>query len=167
MVTFKTAEEMQEAAKQVNETFWHGRRITAVPRTVDSTNKSQRRRDSAPRRSEKAPTPHLYLGNMPYDISDAELTSLFDSVEGATGVRIATDPSTGMPRGYAHVDFRSVADAQKAFEIFSQTSIKDRKLIVDYADRRGQNNRRPPVNKSRDADWARNKHGGPQPGESS
>jgi RNA recognition motif-containing protein len=156
MITFAKAEAMHEAAEQVNGTFWHGRRITAVPRRADEEKREPRQNKFQRReRTTKAPTPYLYVGNMPYDISDSELTGLFDSVENATGVRIATDPSTGMPRGYAHIDFRSVADAEKAFETFSQVKIRERQLIVDYAEKREQSKRRPPVNRSRSEDWSK------------
>ncbi|KAH6682313.1 hypothetical protein F5X68DRAFT_172297 [Plectosphaerella plurivora] len=155
IVTYAKPEDMQEASKQVNGTFWHGRRITAIPRQVQDFTKTSQ---NAPRRErvKKDPTPYLYIGNMPYDISDAELTELFDSVDDATGVRIATDAATGMPRGYAHVDFRSVEAAVAAAKAFEGKKIRDRTLVVDFAAKREQRQQRqqPPANRDRNSDWS-------------
>lgn len=155
IITFEKAEDMQEASKQVNGTFWHGRRITAIPRRLDENSSTPREPVARREKPKNDPSPYLYVGNMPYDISDAELTDLFDSVANATGVRIATDSATGMPRGYAHVDFRSIADAQAASEILGEKVIRGRKIAVDFAAKRVQRDGRSrrPVNKERGNDW--------------
>lgn len=163
IVTFAKAADMQEASKQVNGTFWHGRRITAIPRKVQEFTENA---EKAPRRErvKKDPTPYLYVGNMPYDISDAELTEIFDSVDDATGVRIATDAATGMPRGYAHIDFRSVEAAVAASKVIDGRDVRGRKLVVDFAAKREQKGRmQPPTNRERNSNWS-GRDGGRQGG---
>lgn len=120
-----TPEAMQEACANVNGSFWHGRRITCIPRSRTPAKK---------RNTPKQPTSQLFIGNIPYETTDAELNRLFRGLDNVTDVRVAVDRTTGWPRGFAHADFTSVEAAMEAFKRLEGATIGDRKLRVDYAE---------------------------------
>lgn len=82
------------------------------------------------------PTDSLYIGNIPYETSDADLNKIFRELDNVTDVRVAVDRNTGWPRGFAHADFSDVESAKKAYEKLSALTIGDRLLRVDYAQNR-------------------------------
>jgi RNA recognition motif-containing protein len=127
-VTFATAEELQEACANVNGSFWHGRRITCIPRSPDES--------SAPRAKRgipSEPTSQLFIGNIPYETTDAELNRLFKGMDNLRDVRVAVDRTTGWPRGFAHADFATVEAATSAKNKLEGAMLGDRRLRIDYA----------------------------------
>jgi nucleolin len=89
-------------------------------------------------REPAVPTNSLYIGNIPYETSDADLNRLFRELEDVVDVRVAVDRNTGWPRGFAHADFASVDSAKKAHEKLSEMEFGGRKLRVDYSASRRQ-----------------------------
>jgi hypothetical protein len=81
----------------------------------------------------------LYVGNLPYSISEDELRDAF----GADGrqvaeVAIITDRETGRPRGFAFVTMASETDAKSAVEAMDGQKLGGRTLKVNEAqERRG------------------------------
>lgn len=123
---------MEKAVEGTNASFWHGRRIQVSVRT--------------PRNSAKAakdtvgPTRSLYIGNIPYETTDAELNRIFRELDNVTDVRVAVDRTTGWPRGFAHADFADVEACTTALEKLKGTTIGGRELRLDYAAEVGKNN---------------------------
>ncbi|TGJ85930.1 hypothetical protein E0Z10_g2805 [Xylaria hypoxylon] len=129
-VTFGEKEAADRAVIEAHNSFWHGRRISVDHRKESSAgSKRQPRADSTPTNS-------LYIGNIPYEASDADLNKVFRSLDGIKDVRVAVDRNTGWPRGFAHADFHDVESATKAFEYLSQHNLAGRQLRVDYAETR-------------------------------
>lgn len=79
------------------------------------------------------PTKTLFIGNLAFEMSDADLNKLFRDVRNVIDVRVAIDRRTGQPRGFAHADFIDVESATKAFEQLTDKEIYGRKLRVDYS----------------------------------
>ncbi|KAI0154859.1 RNA-binding domain-containing protein [Xylariaceae sp. FL1272] len=128
-ITFTTKEAADRAVKEANSSFWHGRRIVVQPRAQkESSEVTGRHRNSA-----REPSNSLYIGNIPYETSDADLNKLFRTLENVRDVRVAVDRNTGWPRGFAHADFADVDSAVKAHEQLSQTQIGGRQLRVDFS----------------------------------
>jgi RNA recognition motif-containing protein len=138
-VNFKTKEAVDEACANVNGSFWHGRRVTCIPRQP-KVEKEPRRESFRHRNSPDTPTPQLYIGNIPYETTDAELNRLFRSIENITDVRVAVDRGTGWPRGFAHVDFKSVEACIEGKKRLEGAMLGGRHLKFDYAHgyRRGE-----------------------------
>lgn len=85
------------------------------------------------------PTRALYIGNIPYETSDADLNKLFRDLDNVVDVRVAVDRNTGWPRGFAHADFADVESATKAHEKIAQMQLGGRTLRVDFSEiREGQ-----------------------------
>lgn len=119
---------MSKALKEADGSFWHGRRIVVQQRT------SRRQAETTSAAvSTRAPTTSIYIGNLPYETTDADLNQLFLELEGVKSVRVAVDRSTGWPRGFAHADFETVDQATKAFEHLAGRTVGTRQLRIDYA----------------------------------
>ncbi|KAI0176778.1 hypothetical protein BJ166DRAFT_505343 [Pestalotiopsis sp. NC0098] len=123
----KTAAE--QALAETDQSYWHGRRVNVQVRK----GKPNRGRGDNSVREKKEPTTSLYIGNIPYDASDADLNKLFRELENVTDVRVAVDRNTGWPRGFAHADFTDLESAQKAFNKIAETKLFGRTLIPDFA----------------------------------
>ncbi|KAK6842212.1 nucleic acid-binding protein [Apiospora arundinis] len=135
-VTFADAEAAKAAVEECNQSFWHGRRIRVEPRKSNE-NAAPRTANRTMRNSE--PTRSLYIGNIPYETSDADLNKLFRDLENVVDVRVAVDRNTGWPRGFAHADFADVESATKAHAMISKMELGGRPLRVDFsAVREGQ-----------------------------
>ena len=75
----------------------------------------------------------LYVGNLPYQATDEELTELFGRVGAVDNVRVMRDLATGRARGFAFVQMVSEEDAQKAIAEFNQYQMEGRALVVNEA----------------------------------
>ena len=75
----------------------------------------------------------LYVGNLPYQATDEELTELFGCVGAVDNVRVMRDLATGRARGFAFVQMVSEEDAQKAIAEFNQYQMEGRALVVNEA----------------------------------
>jgi RNA recognition motif-containing protein len=121
-------ESVEEACRNVNGSFWHGRRITCIPRDAPSTSaKAQEER------ADTLPSTQLFIGNIPYETTDAELNRLFKGIANLQDVRVAVDRTTGWPRGFAHADFASVEAARDAKEKLKGAMLGTRTLRIDFA----------------------------------
>ena len=75
----------------------------------------------------------LFVGNLPYNATEAELRELFSEVGSLVNVYLPTDRETGKLRGFAFVDFRERTDAEEAIRRFNQQLFKGRPLTVNEA----------------------------------
>lgn len=75
----------------------------------------------------------LYVGNLPYSVTDAELTNFFASAGKVEKVSMVIDRATGKPRGFAFVDMSTSEEAKKAIETFAGADMQGRPLIVNEA----------------------------------
>jgi cold-inducible RNA-binding protein len=75
----------------------------------------------------------LYVGNLPYQIAEAELQELFSQAGSVESVRVMRDMATGRARGFAFVEMATDEEAQKAATQFDQYSLGGRALTVNEA----------------------------------
>lgn len=80
----------------------------------------------------------LFVGNLAYDVAEAELRELFSTVGSPSEVRLPTDRETGRPRGFAFIEFSDRAQAEEAISRFNQQIFKGRPLAVSEARPRGE-----------------------------
>jgi hypothetical protein len=73
----------------------------------------------------------LYVGNLPYTISEDQLTQAF-SQWGATGASLPTD-DTGRSKGFGFVDIEDDAQASAAVEAMNGQQLGGRTLTVNEA----------------------------------
>ena len=80
------------------------------------------------------PSKILFLGNLPFQMTDDDLVELFKDVKGCLDVRIAIDRRTNQARGFAHADFVSVEAAEEAKRLLTGTQAYGRWIRVDFSE---------------------------------
>ncbi|HXW05107.1 MAG TPA: RNA-binding protein [Vicinamibacterales bacterium] len=75
----------------------------------------------------------MFIGNLPYAASEAELRDYLSSVGEPSQIVLPTDRETGRPRGFAFVDYAERAVAEEAIRRFNQQMFKGRPLAVSEA----------------------------------
>ena len=79
----------------------------------------------------------LYIGNLPYTITESELRELFERHGTVASVNVITDRETGRARGFAFVEFEDANGAQAAMQALDGTQVGGRTLRVNEANERG------------------------------
>jgi RNA recognition motif-containing protein len=82
----------------------------------------------------------LYVGGLPYSVSDMQLEDLFAAYGTVESVRIITDRMTGRSRGFGFVEMSTAEEAAAATEQLNGTEYEGRTLTVNEA--RPRENRR-------------------------
>jgi len=75
----------------------------------------------------------LFVGNMPYGATEADLRTHFSAVGEPSHIAIPVDRETGRPRGFAFVEFLDRAMAEEAVQRFNQQPFMGRSLSVSEA----------------------------------
>ena len=75
----------------------------------------------------------LFIGNLPYAATEAELREHLSTVGAPTQVVLPVDRETGRPRGFAFVDYADRGVAEEAIRRFNQQPFKGRPLAVSEA----------------------------------
>ena len=75
----------------------------------------------------------LFVGNMPYGATEADLRAHFSAVGAPSQIVIPVDRDTGRPRGFAFVEFLDRAMAEQAISRFNQQPFMGRSLSVSEA----------------------------------
>jgi cold-inducible RNA-binding protein len=75
----------------------------------------------------------LYVGNLPYGVSEEDLKKLFSEAGEVQSVKIVIDQYSGRPRGFGFVEMTSQAEAEKAISLLNGKTLTDRTLIVNEA----------------------------------
>ena len=75
----------------------------------------------------------LYVGNVSFQTTESDLTSLFQPFGEITRVQIMTDRETGRSRGFAFVEVTNDEDALKAISALNGKEIGGRALNVNEA----------------------------------
>ena len=75
----------------------------------------------------------LYVGNISFETSEADLQTLFAQAGTVETVNIIRDRDTGRPRGFGFVEMTSETDAQNAIDQFNEQPFGGRNLTVNIA----------------------------------
>jgi RNA recognition motif-containing protein len=79
----------------------------------------------------------LYVGNIPFTTTDADLRAMFEAHGTVTSVKVITDRETGRSRGFAFVEMDDATAAQNAIRALDGSQMGGRSLRVNEAqDRR-------------------------------
>ena len=77
-------------------------------------------------------TKKLYVGNLPFQTTEDDLSDLFAAVGAVESVRIITDRDTGRSRGFGFIEMGG-EDAEKAINEFNGKDMEGRPLTVNEA----------------------------------
>lgn len=75
----------------------------------------------------------LYVGNLPYQITEDALKDLFAKAGTVESATVITDKVSGRSKGFGFVEFASEEEAQKAIEMFNEQDLEGRKMVVNEA----------------------------------
>ena len=98
----------------------------------------------------------LFIGNLPYSASEADLRAHFAAVAEPSHVVMPVDRETGRPRGFAFVEFADRGVAEQVIQKFNSQPFQGRNLAVSEARARED---RPPGPRPPGGGF-----GGPRPG---
>lgn len=82
----------------------------------------------------------LYVGNLSYEATEAELEDLFKGFGDVRSVEIIYNNRTYKSKGYAFVEMRKLEDAQRAAEILHGQPFMGRELMVSAASEKAADN---------------------------
>ena len=90
---------------------------------------------------------NIYVGNLPYDVTDGSLRELFEPFGEVQSARVIMDRDTGRSKGFGFVEMDET-DAEKAIGELNGKDIGGRPITVNEArprrtDRGGGGGRRP------------------------
>ena len=74
----------------------------------------------------------IYVGNLPWSTTDAELEELFSTIGGVTSARVITERDTGRSRGFGFVEM-SGEDGRRAISELNGHQLGGRALRVNEA----------------------------------
>ena len=75
----------------------------------------------------------LFVGNLSYSTSEADLRTFFGTVAPPTQVVLPVDRETGRPRGFAFVEFADRTHAEQAIQRFNGQMLNGRPIAVSEA----------------------------------
>jgi RNA recognition motif-containing protein len=78
-------------------------------------------------------TSKLYVGNLPFEVTEDDLQELFVSHGAIISAKVITDRETGRPRGFGFVEMEQAEDAQKAIQNLDGQEYRGRNLKVNMA----------------------------------
>ena len=98
----------------------------------------------------------IYVGNLPYELTEEELREEFGTFGEVASVNIITDKYTGRPRGFGFVEMAVVSEGQAAIAGLNGKAMKDQTLNVNAA--------RPPSESRGGGSYGNRRPGGPSRG---
>ena len=78
----------------------------------------------------------LYVGNLPFSATEADLRELFEAHGSIESINVITDRETGRPRGFAFVEMEDTESASKAMQALDGRDMGGRNLKVNEANER-------------------------------
>ena len=79
----------------------------------------------------------IYVGNLPFNIEEAELQTAFSAHGSVDKVKMISDRDTGRFKGFAFVSMPSSDEAKKAVEALNNSSLGGREIRVNEAKKKG------------------------------
>jgi len=76
---------------------------------------------------------NIYVGNLPFGITEAELREAFEAYGTVDTVNVITDRETGRSRGFGFVEMPAQAEAEAAIKELNGKELSGRPLTVNVA----------------------------------
>ena len=80
---------------------------------------------------------NIYVGNLPYTITEESLRDAFTVYGDVSKVNVITDRDTGRPKGFAFVEMEQNSAADAAIKGLNETVMGGRNIKVNQAKPRG------------------------------
>ncbi|MBK1700579.1 RNA recognition motif domain-containing protein [Thiococcus pfennigii] len=79
----------------------------------------------------------IYVGNLPYSVTDEELRDLFSEHGVLVSAEVIKDKFSGQSKGFGFVDMPNDSEAERAIAELNELLLKGRKVMVNEARPRG------------------------------
>ena len=79
---------------------------------------------------------NIFVGSLPYSLSEAELRELFENFGEVSSVKIITDKISGRSKGFGFIEMPDDETAKKAMEDLNGTEVHGRQIVVNKAEER-------------------------------
>lgn len=76
---------------------------------------------------------NIYVGNLPYSVTDADLRETFSRFGEIAQVNLITDKFTGESKGFGFVEMSNNSQADAAIKGLNGTDMKGRNITVNQA----------------------------------
>jgi cold-inducible RNA-binding protein len=75
----------------------------------------------------------LFVGSLPWSISDIELKETFEKHGPVVSAKVITDRETRRSRGFGFVEMESSSDASNAIKALNNSELNGRNIVVNEA----------------------------------
>jgi RNA recognition motif-containing protein len=82
---------------------------------------------------ERQTTMNIYVGNLPYSVTDADLRATFAEFGDVAEVNLISDRYTGESKGFGFVEMQNNSEADAAIKGLNGTDMKGRTITVNQA----------------------------------
>jgi RNA recognition motif-containing protein len=76
---------------------------------------------------------NIYVGNLPYRMTERELSEAFERFGNVSSARIITDRDTGRSKGFGFVDMSDQQEAEEAIRSLDGSDLGGRSIKVNEA----------------------------------
>lgn len=76
---------------------------------------------------------NIYVGNLPYSVSEDDLKNVFGEFGEVTSVSIITDKYSGRSKGFGFVEMSTDSEASEAINSLNESDLKGRNMRVNEA----------------------------------
>ena len=80
---------------------------------------------------------NIYVGNLPYKITEDSLRDMFEQHGEVSSVKIITDRETGRSKGFGFIEMPDDAAAENAIQQLNEAEVQGRNIRVNVAKPRG------------------------------
>lgn len=81
---------------------------------------------------------NLYVGNLPYNVTEEELRVIFSEYGKVSSVSLIMDKFSGKSKGFGFVEMPDNSEADKAIKALNESAFKGRNIKVNQAKPRGE-----------------------------
>ena len=87
---------------------------------------------------------NIYVGNLPYSVTEDELKAAFTEFGEVSSVNIIMDRMSGQSKGFGFVEMPDNSEADEAIKALNESALNGRNIKVNQARPRGERSPRRP-----------------------
>merc|ERR1719313_115007 len=76
----------------------------------------------------------VFVGNIPYDVTEPQLREIFERVGPVVAFRLVLDKDTKVPKGFGFCEYRDAETALSAMRNLNNVEVNGRQLRVDWSE---------------------------------
>ena len=94
------------------------------------------------RNGSRADLVELYVGNLPYDMSEDDVSAVFGKYGKVVSTRLIENRSSGKSKGFGFIEMGTPSSAEAAIKGLNSTKLKGRSIVVSAAKSQSRRGRR-------------------------